>query len=186
MQNAGAGSLAINFNPLPSHEGRRSSRPAWLLHRNFNPLPSHEGRRRMLNFAARVCVFQSTPLSRGETGAGSQAGKDGRYFNPLPSHEGRRAVSRRPAGQQKISIHSPLTRGDRLYDRVPGHHTYFNPLPSHEGRRTDIDRYIPMLQISIHSPLTRGDSKKRQFPISTSQIHYAILTITFSADLKLS
>ena len=36
--------MAINFNPLPSHEGRRTSRSLLLRYTDFNPLPSHEGR----------------------------------------------------------------------------------------------------------------------------------------------
>ena len=100
--------------------------------------------------------FQSTPLTRGETGKEGKSfweltnfnplpSHEGRrkackdliftdYFNPLPSHEGRPQVHRQRAEGVQISIHSPHTRGDST---TKGARTYledFNPLPSHEGR----------------------------------------------------
>ena len=56
-------------------------------------------------------------------------------FNPLPSHEGRLGEYLRQGGDIAISIHSPLTRGDRILPRSCRRHRNFNPLPSHEGRR---------------------------------------------------
>ena len=35
----------LDFNPLPSHEGRPKVLPSPAAPKNFNPLPSHEGRR---------------------------------------------------------------------------------------------------------------------------------------------
>ena len=66
LQQRAAGS-AQNFNPLPSHEGRR---PALMMagdKTDFNPLPSHEGRQHTMLNTCQPYIFQSTPLTRGET-----------------------------------------------------------------------------------------------------------------------
>ena len=103
---------------------------------DFNPLPSHEGRpasrRRHCSASFR---FQSTPLTRGETGAGFDIPLVGGHFNPLPSHEGRR---RPPEGGEPDEgfQSTPLTRGETLaWSRRLRSARYFNPLPSHEGRQ---------------------------------------------------
>ena len=125
-----------NFNPLPSHDGRRcgTAHPVALClisirsphtrgdiiqvqpptgeQKDFNPLPSHEGRRGAALFIPPVPT----------------------YFNPLPSHEGRRVYwvwSMRTARFQS----APLTRGET---RAP-------------------DRDFMRRKISIRSPHTRGD-----------------------------
>ena len=126
--------------------------------KHFNPLPSHEGRRRVRHLEACASVlFQSTPLTRGETGQLVIHAVKQRDFNPLPSHEGRR-------GDMRILAIDPD----------------FNPLPSHEGRPSHTASCRPaltfqstpltrgetsgvrdtprLLRISIHSPHTRGDS----------------------------
>ena len=56
---------------------------------DFNPLPSHEGRPWMVSSERPAILFQSTPLTRGET-----------YLLPVPCLNA------------SISIHSPHTRGD--------------------------------------------------------------------------
>ena len=124
-----------NFNPLPSHEGRRllperptgdytisihsphtrgDARPTHTAQDakfDFNPLPSHEGRPKR------------------------QKGKKTMIdFNPLPSHEGRRITAGRVSRIRTISIHSPHTRGDQISSTRWRIWPYFNPLPSHEGR----------------------------------------------------
>ena len=159
-----------NFNPLPSHEGRRDSvtRPPpsvlisihsphtrgdssaavnspFLAH--FNPLPSHEGRQDRKNFPNWLGKFQSTPLTRGETAVAHIRG----HFH-------------------HISIHSPHTRGDKP-SRISGAmRSDFNPLPSHEGRRGKSMTYKQWYQISIHSPHTRGDrvSPEHRFKLRIS------------------
>ena len=125
-------------------------------------------------------VFQSAPLTRGETiGGRSLAVLAGisihsphtrgdyrrafpcsvcRYFNPLPSHEGRlaaRCVLRVDA--RGISIHSPHTRGDIGQRRHHRHPLISIHSPHARGdcRWTDTGRTS---LISIHSPHTRGDS----------------------------
>ena len=79
-------------------------------------------------------VFQSTPLTRGETDERVPGGVQICHFNPLPSHEGRHISGRK-----------------ELIER------YFNPLPSHEGRRRRAHMMRRAEAISIHSPHTRGD-----------------------------
>ena len=58
----------IYFNPLPSHEGRPERSAGMNTPVYFNPLPSHEGRRDGEPDVWRTRRFQSTPLTRGETG----------------------------------------------------------------------------------------------------------------------
>ena len=79
--------------------------------------------------------FQSTPLSRGETCIMASGWRKLLHFNPLPSHEGRRRYAPYYRPSNGISIHSPLTRGDRLPIVRLVASLNFNPLPSHEGRR---------------------------------------------------
>ena len=100
-----------NFNPLPSYEGRQSQHQLLIENSNFNPLPSYEGR---LSATQRKLPFS--------------------HFNPLPSHEGRPYTLNPPHRANRISIHSPHTRGDADYPAL-----------------TTDDL------ISIHSPHTRGD-----------------------------
>ena len=42
----------INFNPLPSYEGRPVSRSIREIKRHFNPLPSYEGRPSPMPFSS--------------------------------------------------------------------------------------------------------------------------------------
>ena len=79
---------------------------------NFNPLPSHEGRPLLLRNLRLRRLFQSTPLTRGET---------------VPVSGLHRS--------QPISIHSPHTRGDDSTGKTGCIYQHFNPLPSYEGRR---------------------------------------------------
>ena len=81
---------AVYFNPLPSHEGRPSVLKYRWTEKDFNPLPSHEGRLPVctnVNQLGKISIhsphtrgdqsadcwlrlldlFQSTPLTRGET-----------------------------------------------------------------------------------------------------------------------
>ena len=79
-----------NFNPLPSHEGRRIPvRSAGLSPSNFNPLPSCKGRLvGDVEHAHRVAISIRSPHARGDQAR--EAKNIWRlYFNPLPSHEGR-------------------------------------------------------------------------------------------------
>ena len=125
-------------------------------------------------------VFQSAPLSRGETKHGRlksygdcisirsplTRGDQAReakiiwrlYFNPLPSHEGRREENNLIPKPWRISIRSPHTRGDWLSLFQLFAPVYFNPLPSYEGRRHAGDGLRRLVAISIRSPHTRGDS----------------------------
>ena len=125
----------LDFNPLPSCEGRRAS---GILMRTATPFQStplmrgETGTRRAE--ARKPPEFQSTPLMRGETRARSTRRANGSNFNPLPSCAGRR----RGGGQ--------ATRGD-----------HFNPLPSCEGRPEPAPIPRRHENISIHSPHARGD-----------------------------
>ena len=81
-------------------------------------------------------VFQSAPLTRGETIGG-----------------------RSLAVLAGISIHSPHTRGDDLAVRDLQRGFDFNPLPSHEGRlAARCVLRVDARGISIRSPHARGDN----------------------------
>ena len=75
----------------PHTRGDTFSLSASFCERYFNPLPSHEGRQTQGGRKGVDLIFQSTPLTRGETCIHSDAGQ-----------------------VQRISIHSPHTRGDAL------------------------------------------------------------------------
>ena len=124
----------LNFNPLPSCEGRLSWIQMSLSSWYFNPLPSCEGRRRLVAPVAKYHPFQSTPLMRGETAA-SGAKERISHFNPLPSCEGRRygcAVCLFCKHFNPL----PSCEGRRLTCWQAGARRLdFNPLPSCEGRR---------------------------------------------------
>ena len=81
------------------------------------------------------CVFQSTPLMRGETRVFDDDDAAARDFNPLPSCEGRPLLPQRPRGRPAFQS-TPLMRGETLL------HYY--------------TREIGL--ISIHSPHARGDA----------------------------
>ena len=132
-----------------------------------------------LGSAKRYTIFQSTPLTRGETKARHAHFTDHRYFNPLPSHEGR--LHPRPAGRlaSVISIHSPhtrgdatkksatwraqpfqstpLTRGETRQRQRPKPASRFQSTPLTRGETLTLQVYSHITVISIHSPHTRGD-----------------------------
>ena len=149
--------LQIDFNPLPSCEGRRTRvNIRCSLVSDFNPLPSCEGRH--------TKVIDDRPNSN---------------FNPLPSCEGRQLPHAHLLSRAHISIHSPHARGDPTSTTVQPVSSDFNPLPSCEGRRfppntvcrSDRFQSTPLMRgetgqrqmrkmpltISIHSPHARGD-----------------------------
>ena len=122
-----------NFNPLPSHEGRRQGKQPMTDVSYFNPLPSHEGRRGLGENLQKQRDFNPLPSHEGRRGLGENLQKQ-RDFNPLPSHEGRLGGVFFLSPSVQISIHSPHTRGDNGAIQVTWTAIYFNPLPSHEGR----------------------------------------------------
>ena len=125
--------ITMNFNPLPSHEGRRDRDEIgrWKqisIHSphtrgdrrgaafcrvltDFNPLPSHEGRPPAHPTHTAQDAFQSTPLTRGETKLSYILLTFPSYFNPLPSHEGR-PFGEDAAGCGWTFQSTPLTRGE--------------------------------------------------------------------------
>ena len=172
-------SLRCNFNPLPSHEGRRSRPYPGFRARQISIHSPHtrgdyasEGRKPALT------IFQSTPLTRGETKARRTLATKARHFNPLPSHEGR-LMAMMAYAYRGISIHSPHTRGDmavrrkRMDVRISIHspHTRgdvqalvwivtvkkFQSTPLTRGETRSRSRRSLVRRISIHSPHTRGD-----------------------------
>ena len=149
--------ITLNFNPLPSCEGRPPKFDRNKHHAPFQSTPLMRGETQSIHAVTAVIRFQSTPLMRGETVS---------Y-----DHDDR---------MSPISIHSPHARGDddatggavppldfnplpscegRLTFTSPPYTVFdFNPLPSCEGR-PDVTRSALMdTPISIHSPHARGDS----------------------------
>ena len=101
-------------------------------------------------------LFQSTPLTRGETRGLAREFCAEPNFNPLPSHEGRRQISVGFNDCFFISIHSPHTRGDPLIDKIAALEAISIRSPHARGDRSRISRSLEQT-ISIHSPHTRGD-----------------------------
>ena len=144
------------FNPLPSHEGRPCSFTSSSFRHHFNPLPSHEGRLQAFLDSTATPIFQSTPLTRGETLVVLACGSHPSDFNPLPSHEGRLVAEVNKRFPAVISIHSPHTRGDRVRRPL----VLFHAISIHSPHtRGDAESGCGASghDISIHSPHTRGD-----------------------------
>ena len=110
-----------------------------------------------LGSAKRYTIFQSTPLTRGETKARHAHFTDHRYFNPLPSHEGR--LHPRPAGRlaSVISIHSPHTRGDATKKSATWRAQPFQSTPLTRGETRQRQRPKPASRFQS-TPLTRGET----------------------------
>ena len=120
------------FNPLPSCEGRHSSRIWTAADKCFNPLPSCEGR----------LVYSPFRTSQ-------------QRFNPLPSCEGRRFRRLYGNSQRSASIHFPLAREDFIFSSKIRTEICFNPLPSCEGRQ-GVDRTTPSRLMLQSTSLLRG------------------------------
>ena len=180
--------IASRFQSTPLKRGETCATTRGTLRRmNFNPLPSHEGRPSITSRAAYIAVISiHSPLTRGDHLPHGEAGIP-YNFNPLPSCEGRpvqrildafiigisihspltrgdASRSDRRACRRPISIHSPHTRGDCPSPCRPSRRTYFNPLPSREGRHLgiDIDKAVREFQ---STPLMRGETHPTSFPL---------------------
>ena len=97
----------------PLTRGDPASAPSVLRFDNFNPLPSHEGRHSSIVLGRFSHLFQSTPLSRGETGNRKAATVDN-LFQSTPLSRGETLSNLQTFRVHLISIHSPLTRGDSI------------------------------------------------------------------------
>ena len=145
------------FQSTPLTRGETVRR---FVYRRLIPISIHSphtrGDRWPNGKSSKLIAFQSTPLIRGETRLAIRHISILLYFNPLPSYEGRPGCCTVRREKNKISIHSPHTRGDRgkmnmnlsTFISIHSPHTrgdagvasvppitkHFNPLPSHEGR----------------------------------------------------
>jgi len=96
----------------------------------FNPRPPHG--RRLANKLIRVSIgkFQSTPPSR-EATRGRAIVQVGRLFQSTPPSREATPLAHPMTRPHDVSIHAPLTGGDRLDPSAhPADHR-FNPRPSH-------------------------------------------------------
>ena len=100
---------------------------------NFNPLPSCEGRRRSGRGAGHTAGFQSTPLMRGETPALFLVPVAGK-FQSTPLMRGE-TIYRLSQGTGRRFQSTPLMRGETARMEKKGTVSHFNPLPSCEGRQ---------------------------------------------------
>ena len=108
--------------------------------------------------AHRRCVFQSTPLMRGETFLYDAYGGDLILISIHSPHARGDcfSVNINYNGCQFQS--TPLMRGETQTGKTrTAHHTDFNPLPSCEGRPCGTAGNLLPVKISIHSPHARGD-----------------------------
>ena len=160
----GHGRRTRHFNPLPSHEGRRTLWYSCLAMCNFNPLPSHEGRPTQGRYTGKSSPISiHSPHTRGDIL--QTASRFSAKFQSTPLTRGETISCRAQRRKKKISIHSPHTRGD-VSRRFPNAYlyTYFNPLPSHEGRQAQV--YVSVSLYKFQStPLTRGETIATEHPI---------------------
>ena len=183
-----------HFNPLPSCEGRQSARPRGRSAPDFNPLPSYEGRlafvqpkvtpstlfqsaplsrgETMNNWSGiwDKILFQSTPLMRGETDTKTCSQVTSRDFNPFPSCEGRRRSRCFPARRPQFQS-APLMRGETELGEImcPGDPFQSTPLTRGETRLNGA--LCADGRISIHSPHTRGDIQEFKQRITHSNFN---------------
>ena len=144
------------FNPLPSHEGRRSFKSTLQGYIHFNPLPSHEGRPETLLARMRAILISiHSPRMRGDLDVIPTKRRGGiSIHSPRMRGDGRRATLRH--GQGVISIHSPRMRGDARTAEVHPRERISIHSPRMRGDlRTVLNDRIE--HISIHSPRMRGD-----------------------------
>ena len=118
----------------PSREATCLVSDVTCLTRSFNPRPPH-GRRLWTGRVARAgWGFQSTPPSREATRPHTFLPPLLSRFNPRPPHGRRQTPPRQLRTPRGVSIHAPLTGGDRKPPAVAF-----------------------QIFVSIHAPLTGGD-----------------------------
>ena len=104
--------LALDFNPLPSYEGRPDYAARELFTVRFQSTPLIRGETPRSSGISTAKRFQSTPLIRGETIMRDCKIIDYKISIHSPHTRGDRTSPARPTGDYTISIHSPHTRGD--------------------------------------------------------------------------
>ena len=72
----------------PHTRGDMSVNLRLITHSNFNPLPSHEGRPDLMSYERDLFIFQSTPLTRGETRGRGFRRPDAPVFQSTPLTRG--------------------------------------------------------------------------------------------------
>ena len=173
----------LNFNPLPSYEGRLGAEIIKLTTEQISIHSPHtRGDCSFFFCSANQSSFQSTPLIRGETSGFQNKAPPQNHFNPLPSYEGRLALESGEKGKSKFQS-TPLIRGEtaeavrlvltNLFQSTPlirGEtakkarlerlHLSFQSTPLIRGETDADDRRGAQDRISIHSPHTRGDLRR--------------------------
>ena len=153
------GCHTTNFNPLPSHEGRRGQSAFHQPDGNISIHSPHtRGDNATCDYISIRPISIHSPHTRGDTLLPPIV-KPHFDFNPLPSHEGRPFRNSPFAARFAISIHTPHTRGDNFPStRTPA----MKPFQS-----TPLTRGETLLQILPQptwqfqsTPLTRGETRK--------------------------
>ena len=127
-------------------------------HIDFNPLPSCEGRLVSVRNCRQCGRFQSTPLMRGETRRNDKKYRAQLISIHSPHARGDGHVSGLAVFQCAISIHSPHARGDKGAQAAADQSCISIHSPHARGD------FFPLLLasivvISIHSPHARGDAQ---------------------------
>ena len=150
------GEKSLNFNPLPSCEGRQTDSVITADHIDFNPLPSCEGRHRSVCPVYQHSDFNPLPSCEGRPSSCVVIVHQD-YFNPLPSCEGRPS----PLSQRKGVIgfqSTPLMRGETCtFHPISLLSRAFQSTPLMRGETTKFLVFASRHSISIHSPHARGD-----------------------------
>ena len=149
----------------PHARGDARHKNALVNQLNFNPLPSCEGRLSYKCDLSTFHVFQSTPLMRGETAQRSFEQDFGKISIHSPHARGDPSPDNHQANHV-ISIHSPHARGDRNDHQGHFQHAYFNPLPSCEGRPAC--RLRQRLRVCYFNPLPSCEGRQHKLPKNSS------------------
>ena len=107
----GGGRTRTNFNPLPSYEGRLYIKGVCGGDGYFNPLPSCEGRHGVPAHRVLYILFQSTPLTRGETRYSFSVKSLGDLFQSTPLMRGETNSNTRDVIDNQFQS-TPLMRGE--------------------------------------------------------------------------
>ena len=122
----------------------------------FQSTPLIRGETERAAKSGTVAKFQSTPLIRGETHT-SMTRSQSRKFQSTPLIRGETQATINVRVSRSISIHSPHTRGDSCGYSCRSRSWHFNPLPSYEGRPSASASRVRITTFQS-TPLIRGET----------------------------
>ena len=154
--------VSLTRMPFQSTPSTRRETGLWHKHfgipEHFNPLPPHGGRQRRMQAGRIASIFQSTPSTRRET-IKSENSKYSSSFQSTPSTRRETHSQLSQADNQRISIHSLHTEGDRNGPGCTHAKNTFQSTPS--TRRETFPKRDALCCYTFQStPSTRRETKR--------------------------